>query len=80
MPCADCGGLRTELTLYAKGPDRFAGATFFLRETYIGAREGDKRTFESRGEWTILRGSGGDRNATSLQAPIPARKTRRATS
>jgi copper homeostasis protein (lipoprotein) len=66
LPCADCSGLHTELTLFSKGPNLFAEATFFLRETYLGTREGDK-AIESNGEWTIIRGSGNDRNATVYQ-------------
>jgi copper homeostasis protein (lipoprotein) len=66
LPCADCRGLKTELTLFMKGPNNYVDATFFLRETYLGTREGDK-AIESRGEWTILRGSATDRNATVYQ-------------
>lgn len=35
LPCADCSGLKTELTLYANG-------TYFLKETYLATRYGDQ--------------------------------------
>jgi len=35
LPCADCSGLKTELTLYNNG-------TFFLKETYLATRDGDQ--------------------------------------
>jgi copper homeostasis protein (lipoprotein) len=43
LPGADCAGLKTELTLYQDG-------SYFLRETYLATRDGDK-TFTSTGKW-----------------------------
>jgi copper homeostasis protein (lipoprotein) len=53
LPCADCGGIRTELTLFAS-EGRFA-----LRETYLATKDGD-RVVESSGTWTTEHGSGSD--------------------
>jgi len=58
LPCADCAGIRTSLTLYA---DRYE-----LRETYIGSRDGD-RSFEKTGRVKVVRGSASDREATVYQ-------------
>ena len=62
MPCADCMGIRTVLTLYSEpGPPRYE-----LTETYVGTKDGD-RSFPSSGRWTILRGSATDVDATVYQ-------------
>ncbi len=56
LPCADCGGIQTELMLYADG------ARYALKQTYLATKDGD-RTVESAGSWTTERGHGGDANA-----------------
>jgi len=62
MPCADCMGIRTVLTLYSEpGPTRYE-----LTETYVGTKDGD-RSFPTSGRWTILRGSATDVDATVYQ-------------
>jgi copper homeostasis protein (lipoprotein) len=62
MPCADCMGIRTVLTLYSEpGPTRYE-----LNETYVGTKDGD-RSFPRFGRWTILRGSATDADATVYQ-------------
>jgi len=66
LPCADCRGIRTELSLYVKDPNQFREATYKLTETYLGTRDGD-RTFESVERWTIFRGNEADPNATIYQ-------------
>jgi uncharacterized lipoprotein NlpE involved in copper resistance len=66
LPCADCQGIRTELSLYIKGPNQFAEATYKLKEIYLGTRDGD-RAVESVGYWTVLRGNRADSNATIYQ-------------
>jgi copper homeostasis protein (lipoprotein) len=43
LPGADCAGLKTELTVFEDG-------SFFLKETYLATRDGDK-TFTSSGKW-----------------------------
>ncbi|MDD4178976.1 MAG: copper resistance protein NlpE [Candidatus Margulisbacteria bacterium] len=47
LPGADCAGLKTELTLYKDN-------TYFLRETYLATRDGDK-TYTSSGKWQALK-------------------------
>ncbi|MFA5112897.1 MAG: copper resistance protein NlpE [Candidatus Margulisiibacteriota bacterium] len=47
LPGADCAGLKTELTLYQDG-------TYFLKETYLATRDGDK-TFTSAGKWQTVK-------------------------
>jgi len=62
LPCADCMGIRTVLTLYSEaGPTRYE-----LIETYVGTKDGD-RSFPSSGRWTLLRGSATDVDATVYQ-------------
>jgi copper homeostasis protein (lipoprotein) len=62
MPCADCRGIRTVLTLYSEpGPTRYE-----LTETYVGTKDGD-RLFPSSGRWTLLRGSATDVDAVVYQ-------------
>jgi copper homeostasis protein (lipoprotein) len=51
LPCADCSGIRTELTLFAHGPSSSGTASYWLRETYLGKPTKDA-TFESGGSWT----------------------------
>ncbi len=48
LPCADCQGIRTELTLFD------GDFTYRLVETYLGTPDGD-RTVESDGRWSLLR-------------------------
>lgn len=52
LPCADCAGIRTTLTLYTMGS---AGAPFAYRmtATYLGTRDGD-RTEERLGPWASV--------------------------
>jgi hypothetical protein len=58
LPCADCPGIRTELTLRRKAAG-WAEGTYKLVETYIdrGAPE------VTQGEWTTLRGDAVDEDA-----------------
>lgn len=58
LPCADCSGIKTELSLYQD----IANAdnnSYTLTETYLGGKLGDT-TFSSNGKWDILRGLKGD--------------------
>ena len=55
LPCADCSGIRTELTLFAHGPTSSGTASYWLKETYLGRPEKDA-TFESGGSWTTQPG------------------------
>jgi NlpE N-terminal domain len=47
LPCADCAGIRTELTLFAEQPSG-RPVRYELKHTYLGTRDGD-RTFEKGG-------------------------------
>jgi len=61
LPCADCEGIRTVLTLTKDGPHTSEG-TFVLGETYLGRGDVDG-AFASRGVWTTWRGNAVDENA-----------------
>ena len=65
LPCADCAGIRTDISLYSEQP---AGepTRYALRETYIGTRQGD-RTVETTGRLTVKRGSASEPDATVYQ-------------
>jgi predicted secreted protein len=62
LPCADCAGIRTDLSLYSEQPGG-EPTRYALRATYIGTRQGD-RTFESGGHLTVKRGSASEPDAT----------------
>ena len=59
LPCADCPGLRTELTLTRKAAG-WAEGTYKLVETYIDRGA----PFTTTGDWTTLRGDATDPDAT----------------
>jgi predicted secreted protein len=65
LPCADCAGIRTDLSVYAEQPSGEA-SRYGLRETYIGTRGGD-RTVERTGRLAVTRGTANDREATVYQ-------------
>ncbi len=52
LPCADCPGLRTELTLDAAGSSASSGR-YTMRETYL--ERGVTRA--TSGQWTLTRGT-----------------------
>jgi len=66
LPCADCEGIRTRLTLHANGPDDFTSATYALVETYLGTSDGVQRV-RAEGDWALLRGDATDPEATVYQ-------------
>lgn len=68
LPCADCSGIRTRLTMYAKRGFT-GGGTFALLEEYLGTRDGNRR-FETRGRWILLRGTPTDVDATVYQLNV----------
>lgn len=51
VPCADCPGIRTELSLFAPAPGSAGTSSFWLKETYLGKPPKDA-TYESGGSWT----------------------------
>lgn len=55
LPCADCSGLKTELTLYGNN-------TFYLKETYLATRDGDQ-AHSSAGKYQKIK----DRGRTIIQ-------------
>jgi uncharacterized lipoprotein NlpE involved in copper resistance len=63
LPCADCEGIKTELTLYRKA-ESSDPATYRLSETYLGRRG---KGFVSTGKWAITHGAGAQAEATVYQ-------------
>jgi copper homeostasis protein (lipoprotein) len=63
LPCADCSGIETELTLAGDWDGR---ALYPLKETYVGA-PGGNRTVESDGTWISERGTAFDPAAKVYQ-------------
>lgn len=63
MPCADCAGIDTTLTLYTQQPGDGHG-TFSETLVYQGR---DVEPFTMQGTWTTLRGMPGNNNATVLE-------------
>jgi len=59
LPCAECRGIRTELTLFDDD------STYKLVEVYLGTPDGD-RTFQSDGTWTLRRSSFKDPKAAAI--------------
>ena len=66
LPCADCTGIRTDITLFTITPGRRIDGTFSLVEHYLGTRSGD-RTFRRNGRWVTLRGTATDPEAAVYQ-------------
>jgi copper homeostasis protein (lipoprotein) len=62
MPCADCSGIITTLTLYQKAANDFTDAVYRLHLKYI-----DRGSFTNYGSWTVLRGTPGNADATVYQ-------------
>ena len=58
LPCADCEGIRTELTLYQDVANA-DNNSYILKETYLGVNTGDT-TFTSKGKWDVLKGTKAD--------------------
>jgi len=68
LPCADCAGILSELHLYVEQPSG-RPARYELTETYLGSMDGD-RSIGTAGQWTTLRGSAKDADATVLQLDL----------
>jgi copper homeostasis protein (lipoprotein) len=60
LPCADCSGITTELTLY-QDPTTSAATTYVLKQTYQGR---DPNPVVTNGNWDVSRGTPTDANAT----------------
>lgn len=61
LPCGDCGGIKTELTLY-QDPANSDNNSYTLKETYLGGKTGDT-SFTSNGKWDVLKGIKTDASA-----------------
>jgi copper homeostasis protein (lipoprotein) len=63
LPCADCPGIQTELSLYH--PNLYTDeGTYVLKLTYLDRAV---EPIVTQGEWTILRGDAADENASVYQ-------------
>jgi copper homeostasis protein (lipoprotein) len=62
MPCADCSGIKTVLTLNRDAQG--APSDYTMSETYVGRAVGTSKT---SGTWAIVRGDAADKNATVYQ-------------
>ena len=66
LPCADCGGIKTKLTLYQnKAKNKYA---YSLQEVYLG--QGNDKTFETTGIWSALKGTQQDPKAIVYQLAV----------
>jgi copper homeostasis protein (lipoprotein) len=65
LPCADCSGLRTQLTLSAKTSGADNG-TFVTKYTYVGKGA----TRDDTGTWKIVRGTPADKNAVIYELTV----------
>ena len=63
LPCADCPGIDTYLTLTQYGPF-IAEGTYVLKQAYLGR---SVKPLEIKGDWTTLRGDDADENAVVYQ-------------
>lgn len=65
LPCADCSGILTVLSLQEQSP---AGEhPFKLKETYQGVNSGKDQTFNSEGNYVVLSGTPSDKSAVIIQ-------------
>jgi copper homeostasis protein (lipoprotein) len=63
MPCADCSGIRTVLTL--KRDAQGTPSSYTMSEIYLGRPAAG--TLRTSGTWAIIRGDAADKNATVYQ-------------
>jgi uncharacterized lipoprotein NlpE involved in copper resistance len=66
LPCADCEGINTTLTLFQNTLKK--QYTFILQEKYLG--QGNDKTFETTGKWSALKGTQQDPNAIVYQLSV----------
>jgi|SRR5450432_629138 hypothetical protein len=60
LPCADCSGIETEVSLFAKSSTDPFNARYAIKRTY----QGRATTWTEIGSWSIVRGTPDDSNAT----------------
>ena len=66
LPCADCNGIQTTLTLYQnKSKNQY---TYRLHEVYLG--QNNDKTFDTYGKWIALKGTQEDPKAIVYQLSI----------
>ncbi|WP_143309471.1 copper resistance protein NlpE [Chitinophaga vietnamensis] len=65
LPCTDCNGIQTELTIHEQPSNPDPDYAFRLRETYQGLG-GKDQTFNSEGTYSIVKGSATDPDAAVL--------------
>ncbi|HTC21755.1 MAG TPA: copper resistance protein NlpE [bacterium] len=71
LPCADCPGIDTRLTLTQEGKYVDIGH-FTLKQTYL---DRSVQPLESRGEWTVIKGTAQDDNAVVYELrPGPSKR------
>ena len=66
LPCADCKGIETTLTL--KENKEKNERTYTLKEVYLG--QGSDKPFETTGKWTIIKGTATDPTAIVYQLSV----------
>ncbi len=64
LPCADCPGIKTELSI--KDNFTIESYQFVLKETYLEAENGKDKSFESKGMYNFWRGNSSDPDATII--------------
>ncbi len=74
LPCADCSGIREELTLYARSATRSASdmvdTAYLLRRDYdVGPNR--SHLFVETGAWQVVHGTPGDAQATIYRLHTP---------
>jgi copper homeostasis protein (lipoprotein) len=63
LPCADCPGIDTVLSLFTKSPKDLAPTRYLLKRTY----QDRGNTIAEAGTWTVLRGTPDNPDATVYQ-------------
>lgn len=64
LPCADCQGISTELSL--NGGANGSSRTYTMKQTYLG-KPADKSVVTSSGKWFLAKGNRQDPDAVVLQ-------------
>ncbi|HEX4022340.1 MAG TPA: protease inhibitor I42 family protein [Acidobacteriaceae bacterium] len=63
LPCADCSGIRTTLSLYATGMQELTNTYYVRTMTYLDAPKGDVTSVEA-GAWSWSKGTPADPHAS----------------
>jgi NlpE N-terminal domain len=63
LPCADCPGIDTTLSLFANSPNDLAHARYVLKSSY----QERNHSFTETGAWTIVHGTPDNPDATVYQ-------------